>query len=119
MENTARAVASARRLKPEIRLAQAISEFESSLADDGQRVQFKNLRTRRPPDFSDVVRLTEEINADGASRRGWRQHATRLVTFLDRIRQFAPIGDVLVGGAQNFVASGVWGAVRLALEVSW
>lgn len=118
MENTTGALKTLGRLKPEIRLSQALSEFEATLNSASHKAKFKNLRTRRPPDLEDVVRLTEEINRDGARLHSrWQQYGTRLVTILNRVRQFAPIGDVVIGGSQNMVASGIWGAVRLALEV--
>lgn len=120
MENISTAVATVGKLKPEIRLAQTISEFSVSLKrhQDDSHIRFKNLQTRSPPTAMEVLRLTEEINRDGAHRhRSWRPNATRLVTVLERIRQFAPIGDVLVGGAQNLLASGVWATVRMTLEV--
>ncbi|KXH34003.1 major facilitator superfamily transporter [Colletotrichum simmondsii] len=86
---------------------------------DDSHIRFKNLQTRSPPTAMEVLQLTEEINRDGAHRhRSWRPNATRLVTVLERIRQFAPIGDVLVGGAQNLLASGVWATVRMTLEIS-
>ncbi|KAF4777265.1 NACHT domain-containing protein [Colletotrichum scovillei] len=121
MENISTAVATVGKLKPEIRLAQTISEFSVSLKrhQDDSHIRFKNLQTRSPPTAMEVLRLTEEINRDGAHRhRSWRPNATRLVTVLERIRQFAPIGDVLVGGAQNLLASGVWATVRMTLEIS-
>ncbi|KXH26073.1 hypothetical protein CNYM01_02392 [Colletotrichum nymphaeae SA-01] len=121
MENISTAVATVGKLKPEIRLAQTISEFSVSLKrhQDDSHIRFKNLQTRSPPTAMEVLQLTEEINRDGAHRhRSWRPNATRLVTILERIRQFAPIGDVLVGGAQNLLASGVWATVRMTLEIS-
>ena len=70
------------------------------------------------PSPDDIIRLTEEINRDGArAHRSWRPYGTRLVAILERMRQFAPIGDVLVGGSQNLIACGVWAVVRLSLEV--
>ncbi|KAK1498629.1 NACHT domain-containing protein [Colletotrichum tamarilloi] len=119
MENISTAVATVGKLKPEIRLAQTISEFSVSLKRrrDDSHIRFKNLQTRSPPTAMEVLQLTEEINRDGAHRhRSWRPNATRLVTVLERICQFAPIGDVLVGGAQNLLASGVWATVRMTLE---
>ncbi|KAF6818533.1 NACHT domain-containing protein [Colletotrichum musicola] len=120
MENLSTAVGTVAKLKPEIRLAQAISEFSVCLSGDKDRhAKFKNLQTRRPPNPLEVLQLTEEINRDGARRhKSWRPFATRLVAILDRIRQFAPIGDVLIGGSQNLLACGVWAAVRMALEIS-
>ncbi|RFN45421.1 nacht domain-containing protein, partial [Fusarium flagelliforme] len=119
MQNVSSAVGFTARLKPEIRLAQAISEFSTCLQNKNQRARFKNLHSQSPPSPDDIIRLTEEINRDGArSHRLWRPYGTRLVAILERMRQFAPIGDVLVGGSQNLIACGVWAAVRLSLETS-
>ncbi|KAK1958845.1 hypothetical protein LY78DRAFT_663177 [Colletotrichum sublineola] len=120
MENVASALIATETLKPEVRLAQAISEFSASLRDDKDaHIRFKNLQTRSPPDATEILRLTEELNRDGARQhRSWSPLATRLVAVLERICQFAPIGDVLVGGAQNLLAAGIWAAIRLALELS-
>ncbi|RTE84485.1 hypothetical protein BHE90_000848 [Fusarium euwallaceae] len=119
MKGISSAVGFVAKLKPEIRLAQAISEFGASLNTQNQRTRFKNLQSQSPPDPDDIIRLTEEINRDGArAHRSWRPYGTRLVAILERMRQFAPIGDVLVGGSQNLIACGVWAVVRLSLETS-
>lgn len=112
--------ARANRVPPKDRCAEAISKFEEALerGDRGLSVRFKNLRTQSLPDLTNVTRVAEEISNECAARHGgWRKYAMRIVPILDRIRQLAPIGDVLTGGAQNLLVSGVWGAVRLAVEV--
>ncbi|KAI8660956.1 NACHT domain-containing protein [Fusarium keratoplasticum] len=119
MKHVSSAVGFAAKLKPEIRLAKAISEFNASLSNTNQRARFKNLQSQSPPSPDDIIRLTEEINRDGArAHRSWRPYGTRLVAILERMRQFAPIGDVLVGGSQNLIACGVWAVVRLSLETA-
>ena len=111
------AVARAGKLKPEIRLAMAISEFGACL-DKGRQAMFKTLRTNSPPSPDDVIRLSEEINRDGARHhRSWQPHGTRLVGILERIQLFSAVGDILVGGSQNMIASGVWAVVRMSLQV--
>ncbi|KAK3935265.1 hypothetical protein QBC46DRAFT_358398 [Diplogelasinospora grovesii] len=106
------------KLKPEIRLAQAISEFAASL-DDGRRATFKTLQTNSPPSPTEVIRLTEEINRDGARmHRSWQPHGTRLVGILERIQVFSAVGDILIGGSQCMIASGVWAAVRMSLQLA-
>ncbi|KAI8291482.1 hypothetical protein K4K56_006518 [Colletotrichum sp. SAR 10_98] len=85
-------------LKPEIRLAQAVSEFEAGL-DSEHKASFRNMRfatTAAPPTLSDVMKLTAEVDS----------------------RQFAALGDTVVGGSQNLVACGIWSAVRMMLQVS-
>ncbi|KAF5013170.1 hypothetical protein FDECE_799 [Fusarium decemcellulare] len=119
MENLFTTVGLVPKLKPEVRLAQAVSEFHASLSTENDRIKFKNLQSQSPPGSDEIIKLTEEINRDGARlHRSWRPYGTRLVAILDRIRQFAPIGDVLVGGSQNLIACGVWAAIRLSLETS-
>lgn len=73
------------RLKPEIRLAQALSQFAAKL-DENRRVTFKNLQSQSPPTAADVIRLTEEVNRDGSRlHKAWRPYGTRLVGILERI----------------------------------
>lgn len=103
-------------------LLRALAKFDGALKDGSRgkalSVRFNNLRTRRAPDSTDVLAVAEEISNDCARRHGgWREYAMRAVPILERIRQFAPIGDVITGGAQDMIVSGVWGALRLALEV--
>jgi hypothetical protein len=113
-------LANASRLKPEIRLAQAISQFDADLSSD----QKATLRTYRsqiqdvPPGPSDVMRLTAEIDRH-ATRKigGGRCFGPRMTNFLYGVQQFAAIGDVMIGGSQNLIACGVWSLVRLSLLV--
>lgn len=114
-------LANASRLKPEIRLAQAVSQFDADLSSD----QKATLRTYRsqiqddPPGPSDVMRLTAEIDRRTTGRMGGgRCFGPRMTNFLYGVQQFAAIGDVLIGGSQNLIACGVWSLVRLSLLVS-
>ena len=57
-------VSNASRLKPEIRLAQAVSQFEADLSSE-QKATFRTYRSQSrdsPPDARDVMRLTAEID---------------------------------------------------------
>lgn len=104
------------RLKPELRLADAISQFEAELSSD-QKATLRTDRSRfqnAPPDPSDVMRLTAEID-----RAGRRCFGPRMTNFLQAVQQFAAIGDVLIGGSQNLIACGVWALVRMSLLVSF
>lgn len=108
------------RLKPEARLGLAISEFAQSL-DIERRREFQCKQTAKETKISgqDVIKVTEEINQEGARRhRAWRPHGTKVGGFLSRIQTFASVGDVLIGGSQNIIATSVWSAVRLSLTVS-
>ena len=108
------------RLKPEIRLAQAVSQFEADLSSD-QKATFRTYRSQSqdsPPDPSDVMRLTAEIDYH-ASRKigGGRCFGPRLTNFLQAVQQFAALGDVIIGGSQNLIACGVWSLVRMSMLV--
>ena len=117
MSNVGNIVGQAARLKPEVRLLGAIADFAQVL-DDGQRERFLALRSRSGPSGTDFLDLTRQINQDGSGRhRGWKPHGTRLVGFLEGIQLLSKVGDIIVGGAQNLIASGVWASVRLSLQV--
>lgn len=106
-------------LKPEIRLSQALSEFSLVLSPKRQ-VQFKVLKSHQPPSFSNVIELTNEIARDGIGkhRSAWvPKFSPRLQALLHRIQIFGQAGDILIGGSQNMIASGVWACVRLSLQV--
>jgi ankyrin repeat protein len=105
-------------LEAELRLAQAISEFQRDLTA-GQKAEFCSTRDTsvvNPPNYKDVMRLTEEIDRT-ASRvlKSRRCFGTRFTNVLHAIQQFAALGDVIVGGSQNILACGVWSLVRMTL----
>ncbi|KAI9760034.1 MAG: hypothetical protein M1840_002750, partial [Geoglossum simile] len=106
------------RLKPEIRLAQAVSQFEADLSSE-QKNTFRTHRSQSrdsPPDLSDVMRLTAEIDREASGNVGGRRcFGPRMTNFLQAVQQFAALGDVIVGGSQNIIACGVWSLVRMSL----
>ncbi|KAK7431630.1 hypothetical protein QQZ08_001848 [Neonectria magnoliae] len=106
------------RLKPDIRLAQAVSQFEADLSSD-QKPAFRTLRSKacdRPPGPDDVMCLTAEIDRR-AAQNGSRMRGVgpRLTNVLQAIQQIVGLGDIVVGGSQNMVACGVWSLVRTSL----
>ncbi|RYP73128.1 hypothetical protein DL771_003764 [Monosporascus sp. 5C6A] len=105
------ALAKAAPLKAEIRLAQAVSLFEADLSTE-QKAAFRNYRSKlckSPPDIHDVMRLTAEIDRRTSGKLGGgRCFGPRLTNVLQAVQQFAALGDIIVGGAQNIIASGVW-----------
>lgn len=111
----------ASRLKPEVRLAQAVSEFEADLTME-QKLRFNSYKAqvlKSPPEIHDVMRLTAEIDQRISPTFGrGRCYGPRLTNFLQGVQQFVGLGDILVGGSQNLVASGVWSLVRMSLLVS-
>ena len=115
-----KAISKAAPLKPEIRLAQAISEFEKDLTN----LQKDDLRSQkesqsRCPDMTDVMRFTAQIDRS-LSAHGVRQvYGPRLTNFLDGVQKFVSLGDLLIGGSQGMVGRGVWFTVRISLLVSY
>jgi len=104
-----KALASASVLRPEIRLAQAVSQFAEDLSSE-QKAAFhaqKSQFEKSPPDESDVMRLTAEINRASLVKGGSGGFGPRISNFLYAVQQFAAIGDILVGGSQNVFACGI------------
>ena len=117
--NITGAVAKASKLKPEIRLAQAVSEFEAILSSD-QKAAFRSQKSQlqnSPPGPRDVMRLTSEVDKACGVAAGRRCFGPRLTNFLHAVQQFAALGDIVVGGSQNVVACSVWALVRMSLLV--
>ena len=109
------ALSAAGQLKPEIRLAQAISEYEAIL-NDSQKAKFRTYRQNAPPDAADVIRLTAEIDRDG-SRRSRQCVGPRLTNVLQTVQQFSTLVDLVIGGSQNLIAAAVWGVLKMSLQV--
>jgi hypothetical protein len=115
-----KALTTASLLKPEIRLAQAVSEFEADLLIE-QKAAFRTLRSQSQttaPNSSDVMRFTAEMDRRISTKFASQCFGPRFTNFLQGVQQFAALGDVVVGGSQNLVACGVWCVVRMSLLVS-
>jgi ankyrin repeat domain-containing protein 50 len=113
------ALANASQLKPEIRLAQAVSQFEADLSSE-QKARFCTYKSQSrdsPPGSNDVMRFTAEIDRHASRRVGGRCFGPRLTNFLQAVQQFAALGDIVVGGSQNIIACGVWSLVRMSFLV--
>jgi hypothetical protein len=107
-------------LKPEIRLAQAVSEFEADLSNE-QKSAFRTLKSQSlstTPDPYDVMRLTAEVDRCISKKFSNQCFGPRFTSFLHGVQQFVALGDVVVGGSQNLIACGVWSVVRMSLLVS-
>ena len=116
----ATALQKASQLKPEIRLAQAIKDFEAGLSSK-QKAAFyatKSSAQSSPLDQTDVMRLLSEIDKTHGVGVGKRCFGPRFTSFLEAVQRFTSIGDVVVGGSQNMAACGVWALVRLTVLVS-
>jgi hypothetical protein len=108
------ALSKAARLKPELRLAQALSEFEVVLRDK-DKAKLRAYRAQSPPNATDVMRLTAEIDLDALRKHKFRRCVgPRLCNFLQAVQGFA---DTVVGGSQSLTASAIWGVVKLSLQV--
>ncbi|KAI3573712.1 hypothetical protein IWW34DRAFT_754659 [Fusarium oxysporum f. sp. albedinis] len=82
-------------LKPEIRLAQAIAQFEMDLSGEQKAAFDSNKRQscHSPPNIHDVMRLTAEIDRRVAGNvGGGRCFGTRLVNVLEAVQRFAALG---------------------------
>ncbi|KFY22245.1 hypothetical protein V493_06729 [Pseudogymnoascus sp. VKM F-4281 (FW-2241)] len=104
------ALSNASRLKPEIRLAQAVSQFEADLSSE-QKATFRNYRSQSqesPPDPSDVMRLTAEVDFRASKVARGRCFGPRLTNFLQAVQQFAALGDIIISGSQDITACSVW-----------
>jgi len=96
------ALTHAARLKPDIRLAQAISQFEADLSP-AQKAEFniyKSQSLKAAPKLDDVMRLTAQID-QRASGKGGRCIGPRMTNFLESVQQYAALGDIVVGGSQG------------------
>lgn len=104
-------LANAAPLKPEIKLTQALHDYESILSDEDRR----QLRSQGLPDATAAINLTTLIDRKCSSRRS-QCMGPRLITFLESIQQFSQVVDVFVSSHPE-VAALVWGGVKLALLV--
>jgi hypothetical protein len=111
-------ISSAARLKPEIRLADAVSRFEARLSSD-EKATFRNQRAhalQTPPDITSVMQFTAGLDSR-MSGKAVRCVGPRFTSFLQGVQQFAALGDVVIGGSQNIIACGVWSLVRMSILV--
>lgn len=109
MKFVSKQIALSGKLKPEARLGLAITESAQGLEDEQKR-DFQSIRMTENTQISgrDVIKVTEEINQAGARRhQSWRPLGTRVGGFLSRIQTLASIGDVLIGGSQNLIATAI------------
>jgi hypothetical protein len=108
----------AARLKPENRLAKAVSQFEAILSAN-EKAAFRSDKLnalKDPPNTTDVMQFTAQIDRHMSDKTS-RCYGPRFTNFLQGVQQFAALGDVIVGGSQNIIACGVWSAVRMSILV--
>lgn len=105
------ATAKAAPLRADIKLSQALSDYEAILSAE-QRQSY----TKSPPDANAVMALTCEIDRQNAGRRT-RRCGARLTSFLNSVKGFTSVIDLIVSSSGNPIAGGVWGAVKIAIQV--
>lgn len=106
-------------LEPEIRLGQAVSEFEASLSKE-KKFRFHEIRLQslsKTPGPGDIMQLTAEIDRSTSKKFSSACFGPRFTSFLQGVQQFAALRDILAGGSQNIIACGVWSLVRMTLLV--
>ena len=105
------ALAKAAPLKPDIKLNQALIDYEKVLSDD-ERAQ---LRAEGAPDTMAAIAFTTVIDKECSEGRR-RCMGPRLITFLESVQQFSGVIDTFVSSHPEFAAL-VWGGVKLTLRV--
>ena len=111
------AIGNAAPLKPEVKLARAISEFEAALPA-ADKVEFRNFKTQSPPGIQDVIKLTATIDhEDERKSRRRKPLGPKLTSLLQAAMQFSSAVDMAVGASQNVIASSVWGVLKMLLKV--
>ena len=105
------AIAKAAPLRADITLSQALNDYEAILS-----AEQKQFYDTSPPDANAVMALTCEIDRQNAGRRT-RRCGARLTSFLDSVKGFTSIIDLVVSSSGNPIAGGVWGAVKVAVQV--
>ena len=111
------AVRHAAELKPEIRLAQALSEYEAIL-QAGEKAELRSLRSAPAPGVSAVMEMTAAIDRSNAHRKSRRCFGPRLTNLLESVQQFSTIIDLIIGGSQSLIASAIWGTVKMTLQLT-
>ncbi|EMT68829.1 hypothetical protein FOC4_g10004917 [Fusarium odoratissimum] len=114
MADPSRAAAS---LKPDIRLAQAISMLLANLPDEQRRSFRTQGEELSPPTITDVMRVVAEVDmvTRGKQKGSSRAFGPRLTNFLEAVQEFASIGEVVLGGSMSSLAASVWLIVRLTI----
>ncbi|MCJ1463915.1 hypothetical protein MMC07_002524 [Pseudocyphellaria aurata] len=112
------AFARAEPLKADIKLAQALSEFEAVLPDD-QKTKLRTFRGQLPPGPADVMRFTAEIDRDNCrNRRSRHCVGPRLTNVLHAVQQFSTVVDPIVGSSGSQIAGAIWGTVKISLQLA-
>ena len=106
------ALTNAAPLKPDVKLNQALVDYEKVLFDN-ERTQ---LRAEGAPDTMAAIAFTTVIDKECSEGRR-RCMGPRLMTFLESVQQFSGVIDTFVNSHPEFAAL-VWGGVKLTLRVT-
>ena len=74
------------------------------------------MRSEASPDTNAVMALTCEIDRQNAGRRT-RRCAARLTSFLNSVKGFTSIVDMVVLTTGNPIAGTLWGVVKTSIQV--
>ncbi|KAI1370307.1 hypothetical protein F4677DRAFT_465593 [Hypoxylon crocopeplum] len=100
------------RLRPEIELGKAVSDFKYILSVE-QNAAFQMMRAHAlasPPTIRDVMNLTAEIDQKRRQQKGGahRCFGPRFTMILESVQQYASLEDIIIGSSQNIIACGAW-----------
>ena len=107
------AIANAAPLRPDIKLSQALSDYEAILSTE-QRQSY----SKSPPGADAVMALTCDIDRQSSGRKT-RRCGARLDSFLKSVKGFTSVVDLIISSSGNPIAGGVWGAVKIAVQVGY
>ncbi|RBR21139.1 hypothetical protein FVER53590_10655 [Fusarium verticillioides] len=106
----ASAATAAAPLSPEIRLAQAVSEFVEVLSEEQKRSFRTQQENFTPPTNSDARRLVAEIDRIAAHKQegSSRTFGPLLADFLHTVQVFACLGDDVLGTTLSSLSGSTW-----------
>ncbi|KAF5614004.1 NACHT domain protein, partial [Fusarium sp. NRRL 25303] len=107
-------------------LSNSKKAYEDSLTEFAKSLQkldkdmLRRFEASFTPDADSVIMTVMEISKIAEKRcpNSQRDYATFSTNLFSLLQRFAPIGDIIVGGAQNLAISGAWSAIRLGIEIS-
>lgn len=104
------------KLKAQVRLGRAISEFYESLDTENKALfnSYKDAARTAAPVLGDIQQVAAEID-----RKARKPCGDRFKRVLEALQQFVAVGDVVIGSTQNMLAAGAWSVARLTVIVGF
>ena len=101
-------------ITPKSKISQALRDFEDSLSQDDKHIYDLDhgVMLSTPYQISNFLGVIEH-----KLERSKKRYANRMMKFLEGLSGITGVIDVIVGGSQCEIACGVWGVVRLTLQV--